>query len=461
MRRGLAAGAAMTAVVASVLLPAAADSAVRSSAGSNASVNSVSCASDGSCAAGGAYLDATFHGHAFVLTGKNGAWGKAIVVPGLAALKATDSGVDSVSCPPAGGCVAGGDFRIGASKQLHVFVTTEKNGKWGRLVTIFTGTASQGVRLSCPAVASCAAGDGKPPFVVSAANGRWGRPVRLPAASNKLDSNRVVVSCASAGNCTAGWGNLVATEQNGHWGKATPIPGLAKLGSVASVSSVSCPAPASCAAGGLYLTKDNIEVFVASKQGGHWGNAIELPGFTALNAEGIGDLAAVSCATAGNCVAGGSYAAQADFQGGSFQAYVANEKNGRWGKAIEVPGIPAPSTSICEPDSDACVAARTLAVSCSHSGTCAIGGWLDSPKINGSSAFVSTYRNGAWAKAIQVPGIAALDTSVRSQVNSVSCTPTGSCAAGGSYSGTSPGVGPAFLTFEKNGSWGRAQTVRF
>jgi hypothetical protein len=57
--------------------------------------------------------------------------------------------------------------------------------------------------------------------------------------------------------------------------------------------------------------------------------------------------------SAGNCVASGSYAAQADFQGGSFHAYAASQKNGRWGKAIEVPGIPAPTTGICEPDSDA------------------------------------------------------------------------------------------------------------
>src|SRR5262249_33660218 len=158
----LAAGAAIGAAFASVLLPAAASSAVRSTVGSNAVVTSVSCAKDGSCAAAGQYLDATFAGHAFVLTGKNGTWGKAIGVQGLAALKPKDSGMDSVSCAPGGGCVAGGTF-LDAAKRSHVFVTTEQNGKWSHLVPIFTGTAAQGVRLSCPAKGSCAAGDGKPP----------------------------------------------------------------------------------------------------------------------------------------------------------------------------------------------------------------------------------------------------------------------------------------------------------
>ncbi|HET7018953.1 MAG TPA: hypothetical protein VFI65_33855 [Streptosporangiaceae bacterium] len=462
MRRAvLAGGAAVAAVLASALGSAAANSAVRSSVGSNAVVTSVSCASDGSCAAGGHYLDAKLAGHAFVLTGKNGQWGKAIVVPGLAALKPTGASIESLSCAPAGGCVAAGTF-LDASKGFHVFVTSEQNGRWSRPTTILTGKrSSRGIALSCPTTGSCAAGDGRLPFVVSEAHGRWGKAVTLPAANDKLDRDRVVVSCASAGNCSAGWGPFVVTEQNGRWGKAAAVLGLAKLGTAATITSVSCPAAANCAAGGIYLHKGAIEVFVASKRGGRWGQATELPGFTALNTEGFGDLAAVSCVSAGNCVAGGSYAAQADFAGGSFQAFVASERNGRWGKAIEMPGIPAPSSAICEPDSGACVAGQTIAVSCSPGGTCAAGGWFDTPTIDGQAAFVSTYKNGTWAKAVQVPGLAALDTAKNSRVQSVACTPTGSCAAGGSYSTTTRRIDPAFLTFEKNGTWGQAQTVRF
>jgi hypothetical protein len=442
----------MAAVFASGLLPATAYSAGRSSTSSDAMVTSVSCAPAGSCAAGGQVFNTAFHGQAFVLTGKNGKWSRAALVPGLAALKPQDAGIDSVSCAP-GGCVAGGDF-LDASMRYHIFVTGERNGRWSRLTTLFTGKlAAFGITLSCPVQGSCAAGDAQPPFVASEAHSKWGRAHKLPA-SGKNDS--VVVSCASAGNCTAAWGTLVASERNGRWGKPAAVPGLAKLGTGAAITSVSCTSAVNCAAGGIYHPDSNsTEVFVASERGGRWAKAMKLPGFTKLNTEGLGRLSAVSCVSAGNCVAGGSYSAPADFQGGSFQAFVASERNGRWGKAIEVPGIPAPSTSICEPDSDACVAGTVQSVSCSLGRkTCVAGGWYNTPAIDGRAAFVTSYKNGHWSKVSQIPGLASPDSS---QINSISCTPAGPCAAGGS----GPSGGPAFLTFEKKGTWSRGQPVRF
>ena len=44
----------------------------------------------------------------------------------------------------------------------------------------------------------------------------------------------------------------------------------------------------------------------------------------------------MSCASAGNCAAGGRYR-----DGGHLQGFVAGERNGLWGKAIEVPGLAA------------------------------------------------------------------------------------------------------------------------
>jgi hypothetical protein len=41
--------------------------------------------------------------------------------------------------------------------------------------------------------------------------------------------------------------------------------------------------------------------------GGTWGTAIEVPGTAALNKDGDAAINSVSCATAGNCSAGGSY----------------------------------------------------------------------------------------------------------------------------------------------------------
>ena len=71
---------------------------------------------------------------------------------------------------------------------------------------------------------------------------------------------------------------------------------------------------------------------------GWWGRVIEVPGPGALNTgKGGGpEVTAVSCASPGNCAAGGYY-----WHRHSQQGFVAVERNGRWGTAIGVPGLAA------------------------------------------------------------------------------------------------------------------------
>src|ERR1700733_9279946 len=73
---------------------------------------------------------------------------------------------------------------------------------------------------------------------------------------------------------------------------------------------------------------------------GSWGTGIEVPGTAALNQDGDSEVTSVSCATAGNCSAGGDYA-DASLH---LQAFVVSEAGGRWGTAIEVPGTAALDT---------------------------------------------------------------------------------------------------------------------
>jgi hypothetical protein len=454
------ASAVLSATANSAVLEATANSAVQASLASDAAVKSVSCARDGDCAAGGQYVDASGnHALAFVLTERNGQWGAGIEVPGLAALSPRSATINSVSCT-LGGCAAGGTYQ-GPAGRRHAFVTNEKNGRWSRLVTVFSARTAPSAlaavgSVSCSGPANCAAGGGMPAFVVSEVNGRWGRAHQFGATGQ---NSRAEVSCTSAGNCSASWKAFVARERNGRWGKPMAVPGLSALGTRDGITSLSCTAAANCAVGGTYDSRHGLEVFVASERNGRWVRAIEIPGFTALNQEGYGLLASVSCVSAGNCVAGGTYAQPADFAGGVYEPFVASERNGRWGKAIEVPGIPPAGSTLCEPDSASCVAGQVSSVSCAPGGTCAVGGWFDTPAISGTVAFVATYKNGHWANATQVPGLAALDTAKNSAVRSVSCTLTGKCAGGGSYSNLG-GQLPAFVVDENNGTWGQAQTVR-
>jgi len=106
----------------------------------------------------------------------------------------------------------------------------------------------------------------------------------------------------------AGIQAFVASERNGRWGKAIKVPGTGALnaGGAAAVNSVSCASASECAAGGRYKDgSGHTQAFVADKQNGRWGKAIKVPGTGALNAGGNASVNSVSCASAGNCSAGG------------------------------------------------------------------------------------------------------------------------------------------------------------
>src|SRR3954447_2197113 len=81
-------------------------------AGTWAEIFSVSCASAGSCSAGGHYYDVSGNILPFVVDEKHGSWGTAqkVQVPGLAAQGQVDAEIISVSCGSAGNCSAGGYY---------------------------------------------------------------------------------------------------------------------------------------------------------------------------------------------------------------------------------------------------------------------------------------------------------------------------------------------------------------
>ena len=152
---------------------------------------------------------------------------------------------------------------------------------------------------------------------------------------------------------------------------------------------------------------------------GSWGKAIEVPGLGALNTGGTAVVVSVSCGSAGSCAAGGFYLDRHRHR----QGFVAVERNGRWGRAIEVPGLGALNTG-----GDAVV----VSVSCASAGSCAAGGDYTG-RHGGLQGFVAVERNGRWGRAVEVRGLAALNTGGHAEVNSVSCGSAGSCAAGGDY----------------------------
>jgi hypothetical protein len=469
----VAAAAAGGAVPAAMAVPAAGPPAAMTGLGAlsargPAEVSSVSCASAGNCAAGGSYTDTHHKGQGFVAGQNNGRWGKATGLPGLAALNTGgNAGVSSVSCASAGSCTASG-YYVSRDGDWRVFAAGERHGRWSPATEVAGVTALspdryvQVTSLSCAPAGNCAAGgsyiarnDTGQGFVAVEKNGRWGKTTGVPglAALNAGGAAQVSsVSCAAAGSCAAGgyyWTNsgqraFVADERDGRWGKATALPGLAALDTdeLSEVTSVSCSSAGSCAAGGDYLSiLHGSQPFVAGERHGRWGKAIQLPGLAALNDGGAGEVTSVSCASPGNCTAGGYLGDR-----GGLQGFVAGERHGRWGTAILIPGLAALNKA---------GAAEVTSVSCSSAGNCAAGGFVAVSYADGDDldqGFVATERHGSWSKAIEVPGLAALNTDKDAQVWSVSCAPAGNCAAGGSYTDRH-GQDQGFVASERHGLW--------
>lgn len=426
------------------------------SAGEEAGVASVSCTSTSYCLAGGEYYQG-LRVEAYLVTERSGTWRKAFEVPGSATLNAGGSaGVAAVSCASAGNCAAGGAY-TDSRGDVQSFLAAERDRSWRKAIEVpGLGALNKAgdslvTSVSCVAPGDCVAGgfyassfNHDQAFVVTERNGTWGKAVQVPGSAglNKGGNAQVSsVSCASAGNCAAGgyytdgsghMQAMVVSERKGSWSKAIEVPGSGALniGGTAQVSSVSCPSAGNCAAGGSYLGPitgpgHGQQAFVVSERSGAWRKAANVPGLEALNTGGNAAVASVSCGSAGNCAAGGYYIGGLSFSDPQMQtAFVVSERNGSWGKPVELPGAGVIST------------VGIASVSCASAGNCVAGGsYLESAS---PQAMVVSEKNGTWRKAIEVPGSAALNTGGLAGTDSVSCTRSGFCAAVGTYGVADP-----------------------
>jgi IPT/TIG domain len=379
---------------------------------------------------------------------ESGGWGKAEEVPGTATLNVGgDAEIQSISCASAGNCSAGGSYTIGY-RITEVFVVNETNGTWDDAeevpgITSINGSLDASISsVSCASAGNCAAGGfytdysgDEQAFVVSETDGTWGDAEELPGAATLNtggDASISSLSCPSAGNCAAGGSYIasgltepfVVSETNGTWDDAEELPGIDDLNTAgfAHIFSVSCGSTGNCLAGGSYQTGEKLQAFVVSDTNGMWENAEEVPGMATLNTGGSAVITSVSCTSAGDCAAAGSYVASS-----AGEAFVVNETNGTLGNAQEVPGIAVLNAG---------GVAGVGSVSCASAGNCsAVGQYEDSSFAY--QVFVVNETNGSWGDAGEIPGTGTLNADGQAGVNWVSCASAGNCAAGGYYADSS------------------------
>jgi hypothetical protein len=378
-------------------------------AGTNPNVRlSVSCASAGNCTAVGSYFDSSGHEQGVLLSETSGTWA-AGVEPSLPANAGTNpsASVYSVSCASAGNCTAVGSY------------TDSSGHSQGLLLTETSGTWAAGVEASLPANAG-------------------------PNPNLSLNS----VSCASAGNCTA-VGNyndsydsssvqdqgLLLTETSGTWatGVDASLPAGAGTASYVVVQDVSCASAGNCTAVGQYEDSSfNFHGLLLSETSGTWAAGVEasLPaGACASTSAGNGcgaggdsvDLGSVSCASAGNCTAVGSY----DDSSGHQPGLVLSETSGTWATGVEA-SLPANAST---------TAAGLSSVSCASAGNCTAVGYYDDSSGH-QQGLVLSETSGTWAAGVEA-SLPANASTTAAGLSSVSCASAGNCTAVGEYTDSS------------------------
>jgi hypothetical protein len=344
----------------------------------------------------------------------------------------------------------------------------------------------------------------------AAASGGWGRAEQVPglaALTGRGDSGLTAVSCASPGNCSAGGfyasgrttQAFVVSQASGTWGRALEVPGLAGLnkGGNAQVSTVSCASPGNCSAGGYYTSGHSAggapmtAAFVVSQVHGTWGTAQAVPGLAALNTGQQAGVSSVSCASPGECSAGGSFGRPFD-HGSCCRAngFVVSQVSGTWGTAQHIQGAAGVSSVSCASPGNCGATAGGLVVSqaggtwgkaqrvatpagssfgkasmtmisCATPGNCTAGG--AGQKM--ARALVASQVRGTWGTAREIPGTAGLTKRGSSQVSAVSCSAAGYCTVGGSGYWQHPegsstrAFAVPYVVRQRRGTWGQAERI--
>jgi hypothetical protein len=243
----------------------------------HAVLTSVSCPTAGSCVAVGGDESGPF-----AVSETDGIWDQAVQIlptsPGADGSPISDT-IDfgAVSCAGAGSCVGVGEWWGPEGHELPS-AATETAGSWGQHLTIAPPVGASEAALegvSCPALGSCigVGDDGSESFAVTYTDGTWAEGAVIAPPGGAPSAGLSDVSCPTSGSCVAAGDYyptgqraegrpMVATEANGSWGQAIPLPTPAGA-MYALLGGVSCPAEGPCEAVGAWSDPSDTELPLA------------------------------------------------------------------------------------------------------------------------------------------------------------------------------------------------------
>ncbi|MGH9018147.1 MAG: hypothetical protein ACRDY1_10415, partial [Acidimicrobiales bacterium] len=397
--------------------------------GTSPAPQAVSCAGPQNCLAVGADAAGAGAEQALAETWAGGSW-SASTLPVPAALP--DAVLTALACPSSATCVAVGDDDGAGGAQMPVAETEQGDAWTSTVLPLPAGSVASGdadpelAGLSCPTSTACVAVGYAPgaaltehPMVETRSGTTWrARRLPLPRGEHRQSAALAAISCVSATSCVAVGSlrseahGLVETLADGTWTATALAP---PAGSPRrALSGVSCSTATSCVAVGAYWGTDPglSRPLAATLAGTSWKvAALPVPGSARRNvAFTVPSLRAVSCPTAGTCVAAGFLPTGFD----TTVPMVETLSAGRWRASIP-PAPPAANWTLL------------WGVSCPGAGSCAAVGEADGAPL------VEVLANGAWTpQSVALPPRATTGALL-----AVACGPLPPCSAAGAVAGVS------------------------
>ena len=424
----------------------------------------LSCPTANNCSGAGSVNDSSNAVQGLLLSETKGVWQSSVLGLPSNAAKSPGVMIYALGCASEGDCVTGGQY-ADTSSNIDAFVATQSNGTWAKATTVNlpTGAAAtaQNAQVhgaSCSSAGNCVvlgtyveAGSSVQKtqgFVASQVAGTWRQATKiaLPTTTNANPYVSVAqISCWSTGNCSA-IGNYIdvnnvsqgflLNEVNGTWQTAQNVATPSNTSAFANISlnALTCASAQNCTAIGTYATRTGAKTpFVVSEVNGVWkrATALVLPSDAASNPRVLlYGFSGITCPTANDCVTGGQYYTAS----GQYQGFLVNQVNGSW-KAAKTLALPSGAQQAGKNGG-------VVAFTCSSVGNCAAASaYLDS---SGSyQAGIANQVNGTWqaVSKITLPN-GATTVSPAGGVYGVICRGT-SCTALGSYQ-TSSGAYQGF-----------------
>ena len=301
------------------------------------------------------------------------------------------------------------------------------------------------------------------PFTITSTNGVWGTPREAVFASgvqaSYSESGFESVSCPSANNCTAVgkfWNTasretaFTMTYTDGNWGQAQPVvfpDGIQHATPVSTLVAVSCSSAGNCTAVGSYKnTADGRNAFAITSINGTWGVPATISFANGVEySTPIANFTSVSCTSNGNCTAAGTFTPSVSRY--ATEVFTTTSTNGTWTQARPV--VFASGVQNSEPD------AWVNSVSCASDGDCTIGGYFATVDYD-YFAFTVTSSSGAWGTARPV----SIEGARSSEIKDVFCSSAGNCTVVGLISPPGGGAVP-FALSSTDGVWGSVSTISF